>query len=76
MKKENPPDPGVVASCTYFRPPQAADGSRFAAPPFKTEPAMLGFGFAVVATADSLRGRCVGVIDYVVPAKPMHGLCG
>ena len=37
---------------------------------------MLGFGFAVVATADSLRGRCVGVIDYVVPAKPMHGLCG
>ena len=37
---------------------------------------MLGFGFAVVATADSLRGRCVGIIDYVVPAKPMHGLCG
>ena len=37
---------------------------------------MLGFGFAVVATADSLRGRCVGIIDYVVPAKPMHGLSG
>ena len=27
-------------------------------------------------TADSLRGLCVGIIDYVVPAKPMHGLCG
>ena len=23
---------------------------------------------------DSLRGLCVGIIDYVVPAKPMHGL--
>ena len=42
----------------------------------KPNPLRLRFGFAVVATADSLRGRCVGVIDYVVPAKPMHGLCG
>ena len=45
LLKESPPDPGVVASCTSFRSPQAADGGCFAAPPFKTEPATLTLRF-------------------------------
>ena len=77
LKKESVPDPGVVAICVSLASVQARKLARSDAPLFKTEPAALTLRFCdEAATADSLRGRCVGVIDYVVPAKPMHGLCG